>query len=196
MKLKKGEWYIVMFNAIYILAFTIYYMSIKNFEFLGYISVLVFFAVLILLTLRKTNFDYFILWGLSIWGLLHLCGGGLIINGATLYKLQLWYLFPVGDTYILKFDQFVHAFGFGIVAIIAYKLLKPQLNNKYNRKLIYALSVLIAMGAGALNEMVEFIAAATVASGVGGYYNNGLDLFFNALGAIIGMFIVHYKYNK
>ena len=89
MKLRKGEWALVIFTAFYILAYTIYYVSIGNYEFVGYVAVLVFFAVLIASTLRKTNFDYIILWGLSIWGLLHMSGGGLIVNGDVLYALEI-----------------------------------------------------------------------------------------------------------
>jgi len=111
MAIKKGEWLLILFNLAYILTYSIYYLSIKNYEFVWYIFVLVFFAVIILGTLRKSKFDYFILWGLSLWGFLHMSGGGLIVNGNVLYALEIIHLFDIGDTYVLKFDQFVHASG-------------------------------------------------------------------------------------
>ena len=197
MKLRKGEWAIILFNAIYILAYSIYYLSIKNYEFLWYVLVLVFFAVLIAGTLRKTNFDYLILWGLSLWGFLHMSGGGLIVNGNVLYALEVWKFFEIGDTYILKFDQFVHAFGFFVTTLVGWHMLKPYLNNKTNYKIIYPLLFFIATGAGALNELVEFFAVIIFPStGVGGYYNTALDLVFNSIGSFLALFVVHFYYRK
>ncbi|MEK6890661.1 MAG: DUF2238 domain-containing protein [Nanoarchaeota archaeon] len=197
LNLRKGEWFLILFNLAYVIAFATYYISIKNYEFLWYVLVLVFFFLLIGLTLRKSNFNYLILWGLSLWGLLHMAGGGLNIGGEVLYRLELIHLFDVGDTYILKFDQFVHAFGFGVTTLVAWHLLKPYLNTKTNFKVVYVLLIAIAMGAGALNEIVEF-AAVVVApnTGVGGYYNTALDLVFNMIGSIIAVIFIHFKYRK
>ena len=191
MKLKRGEWFFVLFNLAYIIPFTIYYLSIKNYEFLWYVVVLVGFALLIGLTLRKTNFDYLALGGLSLWGLLHMTGGGLIVGENVLYAFEVWKIANVGDTYFIKFDQFVHAFGFGVSTIVAYQLLKPRIK-KMNLSLLYGLCVFIAMGAGALNEVVEFIAVVVApATGVGGYFNTGLDLVSNMIGSFIALIIVH-----
>lgn len=196
-KLRKGEWILAIFTAAYILAYSIYYISIRNYEFLWYVLVLVFFAALIIATLRKTNFDYVILWGLTLWGFLHMSGGGLIINGNVLYALEIIRLFNIGDTFVLKFDQFVHAFGFFVTTLVAYHLLKPHLNKKANYKIIYPLLFFIATGAGALNEIVEFIAVVIVPdTGVGGYFNTLLDLVFNAIGSIIGLFVIHFYYRR
>ncbi len=197
MYLKKGEWFLVIFNLAYILAFAFYYLNIKNYEFLWYVFVLLFFAMLIGGTLRKTNFDYITLWGLSIWGLLHMSGGGIIVNGNVLYALEIIKLFDIGDTYVLKFDQFVHAFGFGVTSLVAYHLLKPHLNSKANYKIIYPLIFAIAIGAGALNEIVEFLAVVSFPkTGVGGYYNTALDLVFNGIGSIIAILFVHFHYRR
>jgi len=196
-KLKKGQWFLLFFNALYVIGFSIYYISIKDYEFLWYVVVLVFFFLLIGLTLHKSKFDYLTLWGLSIWGLLHMAGGGLIVNGNVLYALKIIHLFNIGDTYVLKFDQFVHAFGFGVTVLVVWHLLKPYLNNKTNYKIIYPLLVAISMGAGALNEIVEFMAVvAFPQTGVGGYYNTALDLVSNMFGAIIGVCIVHFRRKK
>lgn len=192
--LKKGEIFLFLFNAVYIIAFAFYYISIKNYEFLWYIAVAVFFVLLIGLTLHKSNFDYIILWGLSIWLLLHMAGGGIRVGGNVLYALQLIPIYQSGEIFILKFDQFVHFFGFGVTTLVAYHLLKPYLNNKTNYKVIYVLLVAISMGAGALNEIVEFMAVlAFPNTGVGGYYNTALDLVFNTFGAIFGVVLIHFR---
>ncbi|PIZ83988.1 hypothetical protein COX97_00050 [Candidatus Pacearchaeota archaeon CG_4_10_14_0_2_um_filter_05_32_18] len=134
-----------------------------------------------------------------------MAGGGVwigegfwIFNGSgVLYSLEIVKLFSIGDTFVLKFDQFVHAFGFGATTIVAYSLIKPYLNSSTNYKIIYPALVSIAMGLGALNEIVEFVAVVAFPStGVGGYYNTALDLVFNMVGSIIAIFVVHFYYRK
>jgi hypothetical protein len=197
MKLKRGYWLVTLFTLAYVLIYAIYYASIKNYEFLWYILVLLFFFGLIFFTIKKTEFDYLILWGLSIWGLLHMSGGGIIINGDVLYNLEIFHVINIEDTYVLKFDQFVHLFGFFVTALVAFHILKRQVKSKPNWTLIYITSALISMGLGAVNEIVEFIATVSVDYvNVGGYYNNSLDLIANTIGAFLAIFLMRVRKNK
>ena len=194
MKIKKGEWFLGIFTAVYIIAFALYYLSIKDYEFMWYIFVMLFFVILIVSTLRKTNFDYITLWGLSLWGLVHMIGGGVPVNGTVVYGLEIIRLFNIGDTYVLKMDQVIHAFGFGVATLVAYQLLHPRVK-RMNKGLLYGMCFFMAIGAGALNEVVEFLAAVFIPStGVGGYYNNSLDLVFNSIGSLIALVFIHFKY--
>jgi hypothetical protein len=191
---KKSFWVLITFNLIYILWATIYYVSIRNYEFLWYISVLAFFFVLILTTLKKSHFDLPILWGLSIWGALHMAGGSINIGGEVLYNFVFVNLFSFGDNIIFKFDQLVHLWGFGVTALVAFHLLEPYLNKKTNYKVIYGIVIAAAMGAGALNEVIEFIAVlVSPNTNVGGYYNTATDLIFNMIGAILATVIIHFR---
>jgi hypothetical protein len=197
MKLKRGQIWLMLFVLAYVLAFAVFYINIQNYEFLWYVGVLVFFFLLIALTLHRSKFDYLVLWGLAIWGLLHMAGGGVRIGDGVLYGWEIIKLINIGDTYILKFDQFVHAFGFCVTTLVTWHLLKPYLGRNVNYKIIYPLIVAVSMGLGALNEIVEFAAVVVFPeTGVGGYFNTGLDLIFNMLGAIIGAVIVHYRSRK
>jgi len=197
MKLRRGEWFLVFFNLLYVLGFAAYYISIRNYEFLWYVLVLVGFFLLIGLTIRKSNFDYVILWGLSIWGLLHMAGGGVIVNGGVLYTLQLIPLVGTGELTILKYDQLVHFFGFGVATLVVYHLLKPYLNEKTNWKVVYPILVAAGVGLGAFNEIVEFIAVLSISdTNVGGYENTVLDLVFNTLGAIAAVIFIHVRKKK
>jgi hypothetical protein len=198
MRLKKGEWIVLIFTLAYTLGFLVYYLSISNYEFLWYVAVLVFFFLLILLTLRKTGFDYIVLGGLSFWGLLHMAGGGIIVKDKVLYALELLPLWQIGDSVILKYDQVVHFFGFGVATLVVYHLLLPYLNDKANWKVLFPVIIAGGMGLGALNEIVEFIAVLSFPqTNVGGYVNTSLDLVFNALGAIAAViFIQLVKYKK
>lgn len=192
MHLKKGEWILVVFTLLYIVAFTAYYLSIRNYEFLWYVLVLVFFFALIGSTLRKSKFDYTILWGLSIWGFLHMAGGGIVIGGDVLYRLHLIPIAGEGDLFILKFDQFVHFYGFAVATLVVYHLLRPYLNERTNWKVVYPILIVAGSGLGVLNEIVEFTAVVSLSeTGVGGYGNTLLDLIFNTLGAAAAVLFIH-----
>jgi uncharacterized membrane protein YjdF len=194
MKFKKGEIIIAIFNLIYIIGFSIYYFSKENYEFLLYIGVIVLFFLIIGGTIRKTNLSYLVLIGLSLWGFLHMIGGGVKINGEVFYSLVLIPLVNNGDIIIFKFDQFVHIIGFGVATLFGWELLKPKLKDKISYPVIYFLIFLIGLGFGAVNEIVEFIAVVFIPeTGVGGYYNTGLDLVSNAIGALIAIGVIHFK---
>jgi uncharacterized membrane protein YjdF len=184
MSLSRNQWAVLLFSLAYILPFSAYYISIKDFEFLWYIAVLLFFLLLIIFTVNKTKFTPVILWGLSIWGLLHMAGGGIPVGDSVLYAYKLIDIAGNGEFSILKYDQFVHAFGFGVTTLVAHHLMAPRWANGSSRALLYVFAALVGMGLGSVNEIVEFIAVATFPeTGVGGYFNTALDIVFNALGA-------------
>lgn len=168
--------------------FSQYYLSIANYEFMLYIGVVVLLGIIIALTLKKSKLDLVALWGLSIWGLLHMIGGGIKIGGTTVYALHLFELINKGgEFYILKMDQVIHFYGFAVTALVLYQLIKPRFEKKVSRGFMIFISWIGSMGLGAVNEVVEFIAFISLSStGVGGVYNTGLDLIFNMLGAGFG----------
>ncbi len=196
-RLTGGEKAIAVFSLIYITAFAAYYVRIANAEFIWYLLVLAGFFALIFTTIRRSRFDYLTLFGLSLWGLLHLAGGGIEVNGAVLYKLHLVPIIGSGELYILKYDQAVHFFGFAVATLVVYHLLRPYLNEKTNWLVVYPLIIAAGMGFGALNEIVEFVAVLVVPNtGVGGYTNTALDLVFNALGAISAAIFIRFYYHR
>lgn len=193
--IKRSEWILIIFNLLYVLPFTLYYLSIKNFEFLGYIALFLVIFAFIAGTLRKTKFDNFVLWGLSIWGLLHMAGGGVIVKGNVLYALQLIPIWVTENFYILKYDQFVHFYLYVFVAIAILYLLKERFKNSKNKTFLYLISGFAALGIGAGNEIVEFMMVLFLENtGVGGYYNTAWDLVFNTGGAILGVIIGYWRY--
>ncbi len=192
MKLQKSQWFLVFFNLAYILAFLAYYVSIRDYEFLWYIGVLVFFFALILLTLNKSKFDALILWGLSIWGFLHMAGGGISVGDSVLYAYQVLPIISSGEYTILKFDQIVHFYGFAVATLLAYHLIKPHLKESQKRKAVYFVVIMAGAGLGVINEIVEFVAVIVFPeTGVGGYVNTSLDLVSNMLGAMVAGIYIH-----
>lgn len=187
MLLTKRERQIVVVNIINIAIFTVIALRRSNLEFLLYLGVIVAVFTWLVVRQRAIKFDLTILWGMTAWGLMHMCGGLLHVNGETLYSLELVSLVP--DLHILRYDQFVHTFGFGVATLLCHHLLRPFLRDNIDRRgTLLFLVVLMGSGLGAVNEMIEFLAVLTVPeTGVGGYQNTMLDIVFNLLGGILAV---------
>lgn len=195
MLLKKGQLLILLLNMAAIIFFTIYFIGKENYEFLLYIGVIIFFLVLILATNKKVNYPNTILWGLTIWALLHMAGGALYFNGIRLYEII---LIPLSQTYqIFRYDQFVHMVGFGVATFVMYSLIQNKIGRNKGYVSIGIVIVMAGLGMGALNEIIEFLATViTPETGVGGYLNTSLDLVSNLIGAVIAWIIIYLKHGK
>lgn len=163
----------------------------RNEEFLLYISVVGVVMGVILFLHRRFRFSLLSLWAMSAWGLFHMMGGLFQVppdwpiagKKAVLYN---WWMIP----HILKFDQFVHAYGFGITTWIIWQALCASLrkcgSRLPSRGGVLFLCALASMGLGSLNEIIEFFATLTMAeTNVGGYTNTCLDLVSNTVGAFL-----------
>lgn len=194
--LKEYKW-LLLFTLAYLIPFTIAFVSKGDGEFIWYALIVVGLFLLVIGTLSVSKFTKGIVWTLSIWALLHLAGGGVRVGDEVLYGLQLLPLYNGGgEMILLKYDQVVHAFGFGICAYIAFHFLRRYTNNPY-RFGVYVLAILAGMGFGVLNEIAEFIAVLLFKNtGVGGYVNTALDLVFNTVGAITAIGFVAWKNRK
>ena len=186
MKLARFEKILFAVNAAYILPAAAYFVSIGNYEFLLYVVQMVVVLLALAATARKSEFTIPILLGLSVWGALHMAGGGVRVGDCVLYAMELWRVAGIGDTYIFKFDQLVHAFGFGVATFAVYHILRRAMALPAPRVSLVVISVFAGMGLGAINEMIEFVPVLALSeNGVGGYYNTALDLCANAFGAVV-----------
>lgn len=176
--MSRRELPVILFSAAYIVVFVGISLTRNNYEFVLYAAVVVGLAAWILVKQSKVRFDSTILWGLSLWGLLHMAGGNIRVGSDVLYNVQL-------VSVVLRYDQFVHAFGFGTATLLCFHVLKGMLSPAAPRGA--TLIILVAMmgcGVGALNEIVEFVAVKAVPeTNVGGYDNTLWDLVFNLIGA-------------
>jgi len=183
---------LILFNLAYLLPFTLYYLAIQNHEFLFYIFILVALILAVALAHRKIGLSAPLLWALSVWGLMHMAGGGLIINGTKLYDQQLIPIWVTDNFYILAYDQFVHLYLYFVMVFLLFYLSRPAFQTRQNPYSLYFLITLASIGIGALNEVAEFIAVlAFDDTGVGGYYNTAWDIVFNTLGSIAGIISLH-----
>lgn len=180
----KGQWPIILTNAVYLFVSLLFFTSRQNYEFLIYIFVIAVAFVLILMTNERVRYPNSVLWGLTIWGILHVCGGGIRVNNDVLYGLI---LLPLSEKYaILRYDQVAHAFGFGVATLVMHHLIRPLIRADVTRwTAFYIVVVMAGLGVGALNEIVEFIAVVVLPeTGVGGYINTAMDLVSDLVGAL------------
>ena len=195
MTFTKPQIAILIFTVLYLLYFGQYFVRALNYEFIAYAGLVVVMTAFLYGTLRITRFPLYIVAGLSLWGLLHMMGGGVMTEDGVLYA---WRVYPFfdggGEFYILKFDQLIHAGLYGVVALMFLHLLREVVGIKTHVAFIAVVAVLASAGFSIINEIIEFTAVVMIPeTGVGGYYNTVLDLIFNFTGAAVavaGYFLV------
>ena len=167
-----------------------------NSEFLFYIMVMLVLVGLVAALHLKMGLPESALWALSIWGLAHMAGGlipipeGWPVHGPNRVLYSLW-LIP--DR--LKYDQVVHAYGFGVTTWVCWLGLKSTLHGSGAAAAPTLGRLLLVwaagQGFGALNEVIEFAATLLVPeTNVGGYRNTGWDLVANLVGATIAVLAI------
>ncbi|MCL2743556.1 MAG: C-GCAxxG-C-C family protein [Planctomycetaceae bacterium] len=170
------------------------FLQTANHEFLIYVGIVLAVSVFIAATFRRVRYPFVCLIGLAVWAVLHLAGGGIRIGNDILYGLI---LFPLSADYpVLRYDQVVHAWGFGVCTLIMYHLLANLLPQNDLRRFSMGLLVITSgMGFGAFNENVEFVLTVLLPqTGVGGYVNTSLDLCANFAGAVIAYLLVYFNF--
>jgi len=191
MTIKRSEWAVFWFTAAYVAGFTVWFLWRGNYEFIWYVLTMLGLIALAARGLRKAEFPAALLWALSLWGLAHMAGGGVPVGDGVLYS---WVILPLvgsGELTILKYDQVVHAYGFGVTAWMLWHLLVRHFPATAGTATALTYPALGAMGLGAVNEIIEFLAVLAVPdTNVGGYYNTALDLVFNAAGAIVAVLTI------
>ena len=187
----RAEMAVGLFTLAYVLGFTGWFLSVGNFEFIVYIVTMLALIALVAFTLRKAEYPVAMLWALTLWGLAHMAGGGVPAGGSVLYNLHLFPIVVTEEFFILKYDQLVHAYGFGVTAWVLHHLLTRHFPATRGTATALVYPALGAVGLGAGNEMIEFAAVLSVPeTNVGGYHNTALDLCFNALGAVLAMLVL------
>jgi len=206
MKISPKILFVVLFNTTYLTAAVFSAASRANYEFILYIGVVVVAILVVMRFYARYGLSITLLWLLSFWGFLHMAGG--LVNvplhwptgGESKALYNLWII-----EQRLKFDQLVHAYGFGVTVWLIWQVLQKTLAGKFNRPFqdirptagLLFLCAIGSMGLGALNEIVEFIAMILVPeTNVGGYLNTALDLVANLAGAFIAAILIHISSNR
>jgi hypothetical protein len=184
-----------IFTALYLIIFTLITVISKNYEFFYYILIICIFIGIIIYRYESFHLTPYIIIGLSIIGFMHIAGGILHPFGTRLYDTYL-----INNFLVLRYDNLIHTLGIFTTTFIGYNMLRPHLSIKIkNNKFILALIlILMALGVGAIVEILEFNAVIFLgaAEQVGDYFNNAWDLIFNLVGAIAASFIILYHHKK
>ena len=196
--MNKNIFFVGAFTLLYLATATVASLVLGNLEFLYYIAVIVILGVIALVVDRRVHLPQSVLWALSLWGLLHMIGGivplpsGLPFHGTKPVFYSLWIIPDV-----LKYDQLVHAYGFGVATWLCFLCLEGAMQKRIQPTVgLLALCVFAGMGLGAMNEIIEFIAVLMIPeTNVGGYENTGWDLVSNAVGAVIAALLL-YRYRR
>lgn len=180
---------LLIFNILIVVGFSWYYLQALNYEFLAYAGTIAVVTAVLFSTLKWTRFSTGIIVGVTVWGLLHMLGGSIMTADGVLYAYRIFPFFDGGgEFYILKFDQVVHAFLYGVVGLMFFHLLRVIVGVKTHLGLIAATAIFASAGFSIINEIIEFLAAVNIPNtGVGGYHNTVLDMIFNLGGATIAV---------
>lgn len=195
-------WGVVAFTVAYLLAAAVGVAVTGNGEFVFYLGVMVVLVGCVVALHRQVGLSQGVLWCLTLWGALHMAGGLLPvpaawpINGDQRVLYSLW-LIPER----LKYDQLVHAFGFGTTTVVCWEALRSAIAKRFPSSPplapTWGLMLLVGaagMGFGALNEVIEFIAVLLIPStNVGGYVNTGWDLVSNLVGCVVAAVCIRWR---
>lgn len=190
-------WPVSGFTLTYMLIALIASLRGHSGEFLLYFGVMVVLLAVVAVVHLRVGLQTATLWGLSMWGLAHMAGGLMPvpeswpIGGKTHVLYNLW-LVPG----LLKFDQLVHTYGFGIVTWVCWQGLQGAFARwgVTAQPTVGLLTICVAggMGFGAANEVIEFIATRVLPeTNVGGYENTGWDLVSNTIGCLIAAGLIY-----
>ena len=128
---------------------------------------------------KNVGFGPGALWLLVLTGTLHL-SGGLIPDPTGPGVLYGTWLLPG----LLRFDQLVHTVGSVAATVTAWQLLGTWLGPATPARTHAWLAGLAGLGKGAVNEVIEFVAAMRVPTFVDGFENTGWDLVFDVVGVV------------
>ncbi|GAA1477049.1 hypothetical protein GCM10009623_14950 [Nocardioides aestuarii] len=177
---------VIAFSALYLAAGSVWFLRTANSEFVIYVLVIVVLLGGVLRAQRTAQWPTWMLWGFSIWGLMHVLGGAVEIGDHVLFAQHLVpFIDRGGDFYVLKYDQVVHGYLYGLVAMMSHHVLRHVFAIRGHDVAVAVSAVLIALGISSLNELMEFLISLTMANGVGGYDNTMLDFCSNFTGAVV-----------
>lgn len=156
-----------------------------NTEFLIYAVSMVVFISIVAYLHREVRYSATALWLLAFWGLMHMIGGTIPIDptlaapdaSPVLYSLRIHPDLP-------RYDQITHTFGFFSATVACWESAQVLIKAKPGLHLSIT-AMLMGMGLGAINEVLEFFATLFTETNVGGYTNTGWDLVSNTIGAIL-----------
>jgi uncharacterized membrane protein YjdF len=181
--LSRAECGAVQIVAAALAGFCVYGFATGSPSTAGYVfSVLLIGAAIV--WLRRAALPDLLAIALAIAAVLHLAGGLINVGRDVLYNASIGPYTKALGTHLLQYDHFAHAYVSFVAAFACWVMLAAPHATANHRRELVILAVGTALGLGALNEVVEFLATlAHHGAHVGGYWNTGWDLVCNVIGA-------------
>jgi uncharacterized membrane protein YjdF len=182
-RLSRAERGAIQIVAVALVGFCIYGFATGSPSTVGYVfSVLVIGAAIA--WLRRAPLPDLLAIALAIAAVLHLAGGLINVGQNVLYNASIGPYSKALGTHFLQYDHVAHAYVSFVIAFACWVMIAAPHAAANHRRELVILAVGAALGLGALNEMVEFLATlAHHGAHVGGYWNTGWDLVCNFIGA-------------
>jgi len=182
-RLSRAERGAVQVAAVAVAGFCLYGFATGSPSTAGYVSsVLVIGAAIV--WLRRAVLPGLLAAGLAMAAVVTLAGGLINVGRNVLYNASMGPYSPALGTHFLQYDHLAHAYVSFVVAFACWIMLAAPHAGRGRRGDLVLLAAGTALGLGALNEMVEFLATlAHHGAHAGGYWNTGWDLVCNFIGA-------------
>jgi hypothetical protein len=182
-RLSRAERGAVQVAAVAVAGFCVYGFAAGSPSTVGYVSsVLVIGAAIV--WLRRAALPGLLAAGLAIAAIAALAGGLINVGQNVLYNASIGPYSKTLGTHFLQYDHLAHGYVSFVVAFACWVMLAAPHAGADHRRELVILAVGAALGVGALNEMVEFLATlAHHGAHAGGYGNTGWDLVCNFIGA-------------
>ncbi len=178
---------LALFTLLYLVVFLGISLVQRNSEFFFYTIVLIVMLFVVIIVSPRVRLEKWIMVFASLFILLHLSSGHIYICTTKLYDVYL-----ISD---FRMDNLVHLLGGFLSTFLAYNLLEPFIQYRVrNNPLTFSLIVvLLALGMGSINEILEFIGVIffDAADAVGGYVNNAKDQVFNLFGTALAAVVIY-----
>jgi len=191
-RLSSSDKLALAFAGFYMLVSLPWAIASENHEFVFYIGVMALLILLVAFVHLRVGLHPLCMWGFSVWGFLHMAGGLVPISEEAGVLYSYW-LVPGR----LKYDQLVHAYGFGIATWAVWQGLRARMAVPRPTLGMLFIAACAGAGLGALNEVVEFIAVLTMPeTNVGDYANTSWDNVSNFVGAIVAALWIRAAYRS
>jgi hypothetical protein len=161
-----------------VVGFGVYGIAVDSPLVYYYLPITVVLALIVGLIHRTAQFADSTLMALTLAAIGNLAGGVLLVGDGTLYNAAV-----LGD---IRYDKVFHAVATGVAGWASFEAVKRWGVARTGAAVFVA--VMMAGGAGAFVEIIEYIGSQIFEdTSVGDYGNNMLDLVANSTGSVIGV---------
>jgi hypothetical protein len=168
----------ILILAVAVIGFGIYGVVVDSPFVYYYVPITIVLALVVGWIHRSANFADSTLMALTLAAIGNLAGGVLVVGDGTLYGASV-----IGQ---IRYDKVFHAVATGVAGWASYEAARRW--GIVRRGAAIFVAIMMAGGAGAFVEIIEYVGSVIFENtSVGDYGNNMLDLVANTTGSIVGV---------